>query len=42
MLAFENLDKAQAAFTSPGYVEALTFGEKYAKFRIYIVEGAPQ
>ena len=42
LLAFENLDRAQAAFNSPGYVEALTFGEKYAKFRIYIVEGVPQ
>jgi uncharacterized protein (DUF1330 family) len=42
LLAFENIDKAQAALTSPSYVEALTFGEKYAKFRIYIVEGVPQ
>jgi uncharacterized protein (DUF1330 family) len=42
LFAFENLDRAQAAFTSPGYAEALTFGEKYAKFRIYIVEGVPQ
>ena len=42
LLAFENLDRAHAAFTSPGYVEALTFGEKYAKFRIYAVEGVSQ
>jgi uncharacterized protein (DUF1330 family) len=38
-LAFENLDKAQAAFNSAAYAEALMYGEKYAKFRIYAVEG---
>ena len=42
MIAFENLDKAQAAFTSPAYAEALMYGEKYAKFRIYAVEGLTQ
>jgi uncharacterized protein (DUF1330 family) len=42
VIAFENLDKAQAAFTSPAYAEALAFGEKYARFRIYLVEGVPQ
>jgi len=42
MIAFENFDKAQAAFTSSGYVEALAYGEKYAKFRIYAVEGLTQ
>jgi uncharacterized protein (DUF1330 family) len=42
MIAFENLDKAQAAFNSPAYVEALMYGEKYAKFRIYAVEGLTQ
>ena len=42
LLAFENLDKAQAAFNSPAYAEALKFGEKYAKFRIFAVEGIPQ
>ena len=42
MIAFENLDKAQAAFGSPAYAEALMYGEKYAKFRIYAVEGLNQ
>jgi len=42
IFAFENLDKAQAAFASPGYAEAYAHGEKYAKFRIYAVEGLPQ
>jgi len=42
LLAFENLDRAQAAFASPGYAEAYAHGEKYAKFRIYAVEGLPQ
>ena len=39
LLAFESLDKAQAVFASPGYAEAYAHGEKYAKFRIYAVEG---
>jgi uncharacterized protein (DUF1330 family) len=42
LFAFENLDRAQAAFTSPAYAEAFKFGEKYAKFRIFAVEGMPQ
>ena len=42
LFAFENLDRAQAAFASPGYAEAYAHGEKYAKFRIYAVEGLPQ
>jgi uncharacterized protein (DUF1330 family) len=42
LFAFENLDRAQAAFASPGYSEAYAHGEKYAKFRIYAVEGLPQ
>jgi uncharacterized protein (DUF1330 family) len=41
LFRFENLDRAQAAFASPGYSEAYSFGEKYAKFRIYAVEGVP-
>ena len=41
LLAFENLEKAQAAFASPAYQEAVKVGEQYAKFRIYAVEGAP-
>jgi uncharacterized protein (DUF1330 family) len=39
LFAFENLDRAKAAFASPGYAEAYAHGEKYAKFRIYAVEG---
>ncbi|MGB8577493.1 MAG: DUF1330 domain-containing protein [Pseudolabrys sp.] len=39
LLAFESLDRAQAAFNSPAYAEALMYGERYAKFRIFAVEG---
>jgi uncharacterized protein (DUF1330 family) len=42
LFAFEGLDKAQAAFASAGYAEAYAHGERYAKFRIYAVEGLPQ
>ena len=38
---FENLSKAQAAYTSPDYVEARKIGDKYAKLRIFAVEGVP-
>ncbi len=37
--AFESMEKAQAAFTSPAYKEARKIGDKYATFRLYIVEG---
>lgn len=36
---FENIEKAQAAYTSPAYTEARKIGDKYGKFRIYVVEG---
>jgi len=42
LIAFESLEKAQAAFNSPAFVEAATIGEKYAKFRIFAVEGDVQ
>jgi uncharacterized protein (DUF1330 family) len=42
LLTFESLEKAQAMFASPAFVEAAKIGEKYAKFRIYVVEGVPQ
>ena len=42
VLSFESLEKAQAAFASPAFVEAAKIGEQYAKFRIYAVEGIPQ
>ncbi len=41
LLTFENFEKAQAAFNSPAFQAAAQIGEKYAKFRIYAVEGAP-
>jgi uncharacterized protein (DUF1330 family) len=37
---FENMEKAQAAYTSPAFLEAQKIGEKYAKLRIFVVEGA--
>jgi uncharacterized protein (DUF1330 family) len=42
LFVFENMDKAQAAFTSSAYNEAWAIGSKYAKFRIFAVEGASQ
>ncbi|MDP1838969.1 MAG: DUF1330 domain-containing protein [Reyranella sp.] len=42
IMAFESLDKAEAAFASPAYKAAKTEGDKYAKFRIYALEGIPQ
>ena len=39
---FENIDKAKAAYTSPTYLEARKIGDKYAKLRIFAVEGVPQ
>ena len=39
IFAFENMDKARETFTSSAYNEAWTIGSKYAKFRIYGVEG---
>jgi uncharacterized protein (DUF1330 family) len=39
---FENLEKAQAAYSSPAYLKARTIGDKYAKFRIFAVEGMSQ
>jgi len=36
---FESFEKAKAAYTSPAYMEARKIGDKYAKFRIFAVEG---
>jgi uncharacterized protein (DUF1330 family) len=36
---FESMEKAQAVFTSPAFQEAQNIGQKFAKFRIYAVEG---
>lgn len=41
LLTFETFEQAQAAFASAAFREAAAIGEKYAKFRIYAVEGAP-
>lgn len=40
--AFETMEKAQAAFTSAAYKDARKIGDKYAKFRIFVVEGVAQ
>jgi uncharacterized protein (DUF1330 family) len=42
ILAFESLEKAQAAFASTAYRENRKIGDKYAKFRIWAVEGLAQ
>jgi uncharacterized protein (DUF1330 family) len=39
IMAFDNLEKAEAAFNSAAYGEAKAVGDKYATFRIYVVEG---
>ena len=39
IIEFENLDKAQAAFASAPYRENRKIGDKYAKFRIFAIEG---
>ena len=36
---FESMEKAQAAYTSPAYIEARKMGDKYGKLRIFAVEG---
>jgi uncharacterized protein (DUF1330 family) len=39
---FESLEKAQAAYTSPAYLDARKIGDKYGKLRIFAVEGIGQ
>jgi uncharacterized protein (DUF1330 family) len=39
---FDTLEKAQAQRDNPEYKEARKIGDKYAKFRAYVVEGLPQ
>jgi hypothetical protein len=36
------LEQAQAAFSSSAFKEAKKVGDKYAKFRVYTVEGVSQ
>jgi uncharacterized protein (DUF1330 family) len=42
VMVFESMEKAQAAFDSPAYKDAKKMGDKYAKFRVYAVEGLTQ
>jgi uncharacterized protein (DUF1330 family) len=42
VMVFESMEKAQAAFNSSAYKEAKKLGDKYAKFRVYAVEGLSQ
>jgi uncharacterized protein (DUF1330 family) len=42
VMVFETMEKAQAAFNSSAYKEAKKAGDKYAKFRVYAVEGVQQ
>jgi uncharacterized protein (DUF1330 family) len=42
IMAFESLEKAEAAFNSAAYKEAKVAGDKYASFRVYAVEGIAQ
>jgi uncharacterized protein (DUF1330 family) len=39
VIEFESLEKAQATFASAAYREGRKVGDKYAKFRIWAVEG---
>jgi uncharacterized protein (DUF1330 family) len=39
LIAFDSLDKAVATFGSAAYKDARKTGDKYAKFRIFAVEG---
>jgi uncharacterized protein (DUF1330 family) len=40
--AVKNIEEAQAAYSSPAYLEARKIGDRYAKLRIFVVEGLPQ
>ena len=42
VMIFASLEKAQAAFNSSAFKEAKKVGDKYAKFRVYAVEGLSQ
>jgi uncharacterized protein (DUF1330 family) len=42
VLAFDSLEQAQAAFSSPAMLEARKIGDKYATFRTFAVEGLPK
>ena len=40
--AFDSLERAQAAYSSPAYLEARKIGDRYGTLRIFAVEGLPQ
>jgi uncharacterized protein (DUF1330 family) len=40
--AFDSLEKARAAYSSPAYLEARKIGDQYGTLRIFAVEGLPQ
>ena len=42
IMQFESLEKAEAAFRSKAYTDAKLLGDKYATFRVYMIEGLPQ
>ena len=42
VMVFESMEKANAAFDSAAYRDAKKIGDKYAKFRVYAVEGLLQ
>jgi len=42
VIAFDSMEKAQATFASADYREGRKIGDKYAKFRIWAVEGLAQ
>lgn len=42
VMVFESMEMAKAAFDSSAYKEAKKVGDKYAKFRVYAVEGLSQ
>ena len=42
IVQFDSLEKAQAAFSSSEYKEGRKIGDKYAKFRIWAMEGLAQ
>ena len=41
-MVFQSMEKPNAAFDSSAYKEAKKIGDKYAKFRVYAVEGLVQ
>jgi uncharacterized protein (DUF1330 family) len=42
ILQWESLEKVQAWVNSPEYKDLRKIGDKYAQFRIFVVEGLPQ